>query len=253
MWTRLIALPRFDLAVTCPLSIVFSFYWIYGLGMLFVDLTHSPAFIYRTKLQKRPFQVEGGLYNPPLRKLLWRSVTGQLSTWLLVAAVRATGIQPEPFEITPDPPSAVRVLIEVTLMFSSEAVLFYFMHRLLHTPFLYRNVHRVHHEFKTPIALASTYAHPVETIMGNAFPVAFGPVLPWLLGLDTRVHLFSVYVFAVMGMRATMRGHSGYGTYHLPFDPRARQPLFHDAHHRQIKGNFGNHGLLDFIFKTKLD
>jgi len=50
-------------------------------------------------------------------------------------------------------------------------------HTLLHTPFLMRHVHRVHHEHKITVGLAATYAHPIEYIFGNVIPVATGGLI----------------------------------------------------------------------------
>ena len=40
-------------------------------------------------------------------------------------------------------------------------------HRALHLPAIYGYVHKVHHQYKTSIGIASEYAHPVEFIFSN--------------------------------------------------------------------------------------
>ena len=40
---------------------------------------------------------------------------------------------------------------------------FYWCHRALHHPSIYRFVHKQHHEFKEPTGIAAFYAHPPRT------------------------------------------------------------------------------------------
>ena len=47
-------------------------------------------------------------------------------------------------------------------MIICEDFLFYFMHRLLHTPFMYKHVHKIHHEFYDTVSIVSYYSHPFE-------------------------------------------------------------------------------------------
>lgn len=43
--------------------------------------------------------------------------------------------------------------------------LFYWTHRAMHeSKWLYRHIHKVHHEFKGSLSIAAEYAHPVEQV-----------------------------------------------------------------------------------------
>ena len=46
--------------------------------------------------------------------------------------------------------------------------------RLLHHRSLYKYIHKVHHEWQAPIAIASSYAHPVENIITTYIAVSAG-------------------------------------------------------------------------------
>jgi len=63
--------------------------------------------------------------------------------------------------------------------------------------------HKKHHTFRAPIALAATYAHPLETILNNALPLIAGPLL-------CRSHVVTYWLWLVVAIVGTMHHHSGY-------------------------------------------
>lgn len=111
----------------------------------------------------------------------------------------------------------------------------YWQHRWLHTDFMFRHVHWVHHRVGNPTAFATFAAHPIETFIGNAFFilfVVFVPIHPLALAAA------GAYLFA-------------YGTLcHLGYEffPRwvARHPVlgwfnnatYHNLHHSRAGCNF---------------
>uniref|UniRef100_A0A1I8J2R8 Fatty acid hydroxylase domain-containing protein n=1 Tax=Macrostomum lignano TaxID=282301 RepID=A0A1I8J2R8_9PLAT len=58
-----------------------------------------------------------------------------------------------------------------------DKILFYYCHRWLHSPSLYKRVHKLHHEWQAPVAAVAMYAHPVEFLLSNLLPVMAGPLL----------------------------------------------------------------------------
>jgi sterol desaturase/sphingolipid hydroxylase (fatty acid hydroxylase superfamily) len=112
---------------------------------------------------------------------------------------------------------------------------FFWSHRLLHHPFLYRRVHKIHHRFKAPCAMAAVYAHPLEFIFGNVAGVVMGPVL-------TNSHPYTAYFWFALALFVTCKDHSGF---------RFFDSHHHDAHHEFYNYNYGN-PLLDQICGTLL-
>jgi sterol desaturase/sphingolipid hydroxylase (fatty acid hydroxylase superfamily) len=61
---------------------------------------------------------------------------------------------------------------------------FYWSHRTLHTRWLYRHVHKIHHLHKDTVWYATATTHPVEFILGNALPALTGVMI-----LGPRMHV----------------------------------------------------------------
>ncbi|KAF8487732.1 hypothetical protein F5888DRAFT_1820559 [Russula emetica] len=73
-------------------------------------------------------------------------------------------------------------------------------HQLLHTPLLYKHIHKLHHKYSAPFSLAAEYAHPLEvmilgtgTILGPLSTV--GPLMPIPDTSGTEYHDFHHMAF----------------------------------------------------------
>jgi sterol desaturase/sphingolipid hydroxylase (fatty acid hydroxylase superfamily) len=113
-------------------------------------------------------------------------------------------------------------------------VWFYWTHRLLHYGGLYTLVHKMHHRFTAPTAVAAVYAHPVEFIVGNLAGVVFGPIV-------TNAHPYTAYAWVALSLVSTCGAHSGY-----TFFSAAK----HDAHHKYFNCNYGVGPICDTLFGT---
>lgn len=128
-------------------------------------------------------------------------------------------------------------LFELAVFSLVEEFCFYYSHRLLHHPRIYKHVHKIHHEWTASIGLVSIYCHPLEHFLSNLFPVALGPLL-------MGSHLATTWMFFALAILSTTVAHSGY---HFPFLP---SPEAHDFHHLKFNQNYGVLGVLDRLHGT---
>ena len=68
-------------------------------------------------------------------------------------------------------PSNFDNFIQIMASMITFECIFYWGHRLFHTPLLYKRFHKRHHEYKTTVAISATYNHPVDLIATNLAPI----------------------------------------------------------------------------------
>jgi len=137
----------------------------------------------------------------------------------------------------PELPTFTRTVCEVFVFTWVEEFGFYYSHRLLHHPLIYKHVHKIHHEWTAPIGIIGVYAHPIEMIVSNSMPLVLGPLL-------CGSHVATAILWYIMAVFSTTIAHCGY---HLPFLP---SPEAHDFHHLKFTNNFGMLGVLDRLHNT---
>ncbi|KYB29129.1 putative C-5 sterol desaturase-like Protein [Tribolium castaneum] len=106
----------------------------------------------------------------------------------------------------------------------------YWMHRIYHTPFLYRNFHKLHHKYKQPTAFSVTAIHPVE-----ALHIQLMDILPLFI---IPTHWFPFYVVALYTYYHGIIDHSGVNFKAYWWQPWQPDAIFHDNHHQYFHVNF---------------
>lgn len=188
-------------------------YWAVGFLFSAYDLTGRPKFFLRYKVQP--------LANVQSDKDNLRSLVKQVLLNQLLALVFGLGlmvVRHGHMHVQTRLPTLSHFVGQWTAFILVREVLFYYSHRMLHHPSLYRHIHKRHHEWQTPIALTAIYCHPFEHIVGNLLPVLAGPAL-------LNSHILVNHVWMLWVIMLTLNDHSGY---HFPF---CFPPTFHDFHH----------------------
>lgn len=126
--------------------------------------------------------------------------------------------------------SWVRFLPELTALFIWNEVHFFLCHRLLHTSFLFKHVHRAHHASVIPTPFATYSFHWFEaTLLGS------------VMVLIMSVHEFTIWSLAslpVVSLFANVIGHSNYTLFSAPSSVYSASRE-HALHHRHASGNYG--------------
>lgn len=138
-------------------------------------------------------------------------------------------------------PSGVGWLWIVALpivLLAIEDTVFYWTHRWLHHPLLFRHIHGLHHESHDPTPFTAFAFHPAEAIvqaLNGLAIVAALLVLPW--------HPAALAIFGFCQIAFNVIGHLGYEVYPAGWNrwPVARwktPALHHYLHHQMVGGNY---------------
>lgn len=112
---------------------------------------------------------------------------------------------------------------------------FYWSHRAMHQPLLYRYFHRVHHKSTDPSPLTSFSFAPSEAVVEHLVYL----ILPFILPLNFWV----IVIWQIFSMLNNVLGHLGYELYpkkwtKIPFLKYKTTSTHHNMHHQHFHGNY---------------
>ena len=118
-----------------------------------------------------------------------------------------------------------------------EDLTFHCSHRLLHTRYLYKHIHKIHHEHKVTVSIAGQHMHPLEYVIGGMLPTALGPLI-----LGRRIHFVTAFTWYTLRYIETLEGHSGYEFSWSAFRvlPFGTDFAYHSYHHSHNIGNYSS-------------
>ena len=113
---------------------------------------------------------------------------------------------------------------------------FYWIHRWMHSRYLYRAFHEVHHRSLNPTPWAAFSFHPLEALLESAVVYVFVIFLP--------MHAAAIFVFQLVSLLMNVYGHLGYDL--TPAHWKTNRVLRfvnttrnHHWHHQRFSGNYG--------------
>lgn len=113
---------------------------------------------------------------------------------------------------------------------------FYWMHRLMHHPRIFRHAHVVHHKSVNPSPWASYSFHFIEAFAEGAIIIVLTMILP--------MHPLAIALFVFSGFVINVYGHLGYEIMPRGFRKTwlfqvINTSTHHNLHHSKFKGNYG--------------
>ena len=127
------------------------------------------------------------------------------------------------------------------LMFFMHDAYFYWMHRLMHHPKLFKAVHLIHHKSVNPSPWAAYAFHPLEAIVEAGIVVIFLFTIP--------IHKYQLALFFLFMIIYNVYGHLGWELYPKNFSKSmigkwVNTSVNHNQHHQYFKGNYGLYTLI---------
>ena len=113
---------------------------------------------------------------------------------------------------------------------------FYWMHRLLHHPKLYRHAHLTHHKSVNPSPWTSYSFHAFEGFT----EALIAPIIIFLIPM----HPIALMLFGMASLFINVYGHLGYEIAprwfrYSPFFAFVNTSVHHNLHHEKFVGNYG--------------
>jgi lathosterol oxidase len=124
----------------------------------------------------------------------------------------------------------------LALTFLVHDTYFYWAHRFMHHPGVYKIVHRVHHLSTNPSPWAAMAFHPIEAVIEASVIIIIAVLFP--------IHPLTIGVFLLGMMIYNIYGHLGYELYPKSFAKSSigkwiNTSVSHNQHHQFFKGNYG--------------
>jgi methylsterol monooxygenase len=246
MWMAWYAWMGNDVLATGIMSFVIHESLYFGRSLPWIIIDCIPWFN-RYKIQQHKIPTAWEQTQCALLVLLSHFTVELPQIWLFHPMCQYFGLETSvPF------PSVYKMAYQIAIFFVFEDAWHYWMHRAMHSSsFLYKNIHKIHHQYSAPFGLAAEYASPIEVMV-----LGFGSVgvpIVWC-AITKDLHILTMYVWIVLRLFQAIDAHSGYefpwSLHHfLPFWAGAEH---HDVHHEKFIGNYASSfRWWDFVLDTE--
>jgi ring-1,2-phenylacetyl-CoA epoxidase subunit PaaE len=124
-------------------------------------------------------------------------------------------------------------------LFVVEDTYFYWMHKTVHSPKLYKYIHKVHHESIDTTPFTSYSFHPFEAAL-EIIPMGLIMIIAYFF----PVHILALFIWQILSIAFNVLGHSGYELFpsywnNYWFLKWKLPATHHNMHHERFNGNYG--------------
>ncbi|GBF37150.1 sterol desaturase family protein [Leptospira johnsonii] len=140
------------------------------------------------------------------------------------------------------------LILSTVLILVIQDFYFYWTHRLMHTRWFYKRVHKVHHDSVTPSPWTAYSFHPWEAFIHSLIMPIVASLFP--------VHPLALMIFMTFQIIRNVLGHSGYEIFPYWMGTNTILKLVnsntnHDMHHQSFRYNYGLYTTAwDYLFGT---
>lgn len=233
LWAAWYAYMNNDVLATGIMSFLMHEIVYFGRSLPWMVIDRIPYFN-KYKIQNEKIPTAKEQWNCARLVLLSHFTVELPQIWFFHPMAQFVGLQTTvPF------PSLVTMAYQIAIFFVLEDTWHYWSHRALHWGPLYKNIHKIHHQYSAPFGLAAEYASPIEVMILGMGTVG-APIL-WC-ALTGDLHILTMYAWIVLRLFQAIDAHSGYefpwSLHHfLPFWAGADH---HDTHHERFIGNYSS-------------
>ncbi len=201
----------------------------------------SIAFLIFYRIRKKVWSYKKIQTRFPVRQDYYREISYSLLTALIFSLIGyglfMTPIRPYTQLYTRiDDFGTAYFFLSIPIILLLHDTYFYWTHRLMHHPEVFRYFHKVHHLSTNPSPWAAFAFHPLEAVVEAGIVVLVAFIMP--------VHPLAIALFLLIMMIYNVYGHLGYELYPKGFS-RSRVgkwlniSLNHNQHHQYFQGNYG--------------
>ncbi|PWJ42074.1 sterol desaturase family protein [Sediminitomix flava] len=225
-------------------SIVFFRY------LLFSSFYHYLFFeLFRKKYQKHFLNSKKTKRRQLYKEIYWSFISafifGLLTTLMII--LWQNGISAIYLNLDSYPIWYIPVSILIVLFLHD--TYYYWLHRWMHLPKVYKLIHKVHHESIHTSAMTSFSFHPIESVL-QAIPIP-------LFTIFLPLHIYAIlFILIIMTVSATIN-HAGVEVYPINWSKKwilknIIGAKHHDIHHRKFNYNYGLYfNFWDLMMKTE--
>jgi sterol desaturase/sphingolipid hydroxylase (fatty acid hydroxylase superfamily) len=126
--------------------------------------------------------------------------------------------------------SFMQISIKIIIILFLNDLWFYFIHRwILHNKFLYKYIHKQHHESKNPNIYSTYFVSISEMILHGVFLLS----VPFFIEVNIEMFILGPIISSMI----QASNHSNYNLFEN--NKFFMSPIFHRKHHQVNKGNYG--------------